>query len=1534
MTLNTNHSDDNVTKLTEPLPPFTESIDEEQRQPSNPLHASKPGSCLDWWQYCFSYNFVYPLFARASAGENLGVADLCDPPHEHEAREIVRAYHIAAANGDGIYMRLFRVAGKQIVTAGILQLFNIGAQIVLPYFVQKLVLSIQHGNMEGLYYSLGIFFALIIGNWGNQLHMFLMDQAAFRLRAATVTAMYHETIRQRACSQVLPNSELVSIITTDTEKFKDTAPFFHLLWASPIQVALSTWLMVEFLSWPAFVAIGIMLVMYPITVLIANLLRRVRHRMAPYTEKRVRLVSELVQGIRVVKMNRWEIPILDRIFVERREEMRCAFQEIGAWVVVTSGLIIIPQVAALGAFGASVKDGNVLQASDVFATLAMLHIVKFPVSYFGVALMFATQLAVAAGRIRAFLVQAEEARGGYQSQDSQGAPDSAIESELLAAAEVDATTGGDVVEKAVAEVPLENVVMELRKTCFQWRTLEARQAIRRRLQSFADVGEAHKTEPDVTTASLTLADGLAQTPAVAADYDDAEADRLTDGGITAVTNETFATAPLDERWFASGEAGPRLGPISLAIRKGYPVVVTGAVGSGKSMFALSLLRETALVRGMFRVGHETSFMALKKDTKERYMITKEGKHAHSEGAKPFTVAYAAQEPILLSGTVKSNIIFHRPYDPARYNAVLDACQLRADLAIYPEGEHTVVGERGVTLSGGQKARIALARACYDTDADLYILDDPFSALDVRTGRLVLRALLHPKTGMLCNAAVVYVTHAEQNMWPAAVHVNLEDGAATVQDYHVNVDQRLDENISSEDDQEEPAKEAQPVVDDVPAATTTSALVVAAQSAPAADADVDADASKSEGHVGRVQEQSRLGSIKLDVFFGWSCYALNAAYFPLMVFLIGLERVAYVATDFWLATWTTAGAGPPHSGAIGRLYDGFPSAVDDPGFYVSVYGVLVAIAFAVAVIRLSYMSFLGMNAIRNLFVKAMSSVIRCPAGWFDVTPTGHIVNRLAHDVDRCQYPLVVQSAALFASISWCTTGVVVAATVIPVSLAVTIPVLFVIAFLFYRFRALNGHLQRLDTMTRSNIQAVVFESLHGGATIRAFDSVPVFEKEVTCAVNDNIRASYALAAAQRWIGIRSDTIGSFVIGMVCILLWLFRGTTTPELAGVGITWTLNLARSFMFLITDGVQGEAKFVSVERLIEFAERLPKEEGEELTGGAVPLPGKGSTADAPRKIVVRDGASMALDARSWPQQGVIKFDNVMMRYREGLPLVLDGCTFNITAGERVGIVGRTGSGKSSLVVALYRLREVEGGAVYMDGVNIADVSFDVLRGGKMAIIPQDPVLFNGTIRNNVDPFNESTDDEVIDSLDAVCLRDYVMSSAEKLDMPVLDKGSNFSVGQRQLICIARAVLRKPRVLVMDEATANVDHETDLLIQAAVRRLFSDITIVEVAHRLHTVMDADRVIVMGAGRVLEQGSPWELLQRAAPHELLPTHEHRGGDDERFHGEFRRMVNATGTKVTAELEETAFTAFRAAHSARDGIETATRDAVLDTQRPY
>jgi ABC-type multidrug transport system fused ATPase/permease subunit len=412
--------------------------------------------------------------------------------------------------------------------------------------------------------------------------------------------------------------------------------------------------------------------------------------------------------------------------------------------------------------------------------------------------------------------------------------------------------------------------------------------------------------------------------------------------------------------------------------------------------------------------------------------------------------------------------------------------------------------------------------------------------------------------------------------------------------------------------------------------------------------------------------------------------------------------------------------------------------------VSVYGVMVAIAFVLAVVRLSYMGFLGMNAIRNLFVKAMSSVIRCPAGWFDVTPTGHIVNRLAHDVDRCQYPLVVQCATLFASTSWCITGVIVAATVIPVSLAVTIPVLFVIAFLFYRFRALNGHLQRLDTMTRSDIQAVVFESLHGGATIRAFDSVPVFEKEVTRAVNDNIRASYALAAAQRWIGIRADTIGTFVIGMVCIILWLFRGTMTPELAGVGVTWTLNVARSFMFLITDGVQGEAKFVSVERLIEFAERLPKEDGDEVTAGGTPqLHDKGTmaavVAGSPSEVVVRNEAAMALDARSWPHQGVIKFDNVMMRYREGLPLVLDGCTFNITAGERVGIVGRTGSGKSSLIVALYRLREVEGGAVYMDGVDIADVSFDVLRGGKMAIIPQDPVLFNGTIRSNVDPLTRA---------------------------------------------------------------------------------------------------------------------------------------------------------------------------------------------------
>jgi ATP-binding cassette subfamily C (CFTR/MRP) protein 1 len=893
--------------------------------------------------------------------------------------------------------------------------------------------------------------------------------------------------------------------------------------------------------------------------------------------------------------------------------------------------------------------------------------------------------------------------------------------------------------------------------------------------------------------------------------------------VFSATNATFVwsedSASAAERQF-------QLKKVNLELRRGEFTAIVGPVGSGKSLLCSCVLGETVCTSGVVSWSSYSSPPAGSQDAAKRPKI-----------------AFAAQEPFLMSGTVRDNITFLSPFDDYKYLNSITSCQLIPDFEAYPEADMTIVGERGVTLSGGQKARIALARVVY-AEADLVILDDPFSALDVKTGNFVSKALLDRNNGLLRDKAVLFVTHSKHVAQYAHQIITLDgDGEFAVRRPN------LSEQHGSASGNDK---------DDSDAAPITDPQRIASLNLTPCSADDDNASPKPQPPPSKKKlDEEQPSTVKGATYWEFMKHAGGPGFGIFVIFFLIVERTVFVSMDYWLAIWTSANAGPP-THPLAKGHD-FPAGNTNNGsrFYVRVFAVILCISFLLGLLRLLWFGSGGYRATRNLFNEAIDRVMRCPMIYFDVTPAGRILNRLTHDVDRTMYPLIVQLSGYFATLGWLVTGVVVVSVTSPYTLIAIVPSLILVFYMLTRYRTANVHFQRLDAMTRSSVQSHIFESVVGAPTIRALAKELAFQEICKVEIQTNAKCLYNSSLGQRWISARVDLCGILTLVIVPLVCWLLRSSLSAQAAGVAIMWGMNLPRSFTFMTVDGIQGEAKLVSVERLVEFGTSLPAEPAR------------------------RTGLEPAEGVENWPQAGEVVLDEVRMRYRPELPLVLDGANLRIHPGKRIGIVGRTGAGKSSIAVALFRLRELVSGQIRIDGLNIAPLGLDAIRGSRIAIVPQDPILFSGSIRSNVDPFNHSSDEEVISALKAVQMW-TICESGIGLDTSVGDQGKDLSVGQRQLVCIARALVRKPRILVLDEATANVDHETDVVIQKMVRVLFAGTTIIEVAHRLHTVMDADEIVVMNAGTVAEVGAPAALLKNPE-------------------GYLTSLVEATGPTVSAEL---------------------------------
>jgi len=850
--------------------------------------------------------------------------------------------------------------------------------------------------------------------------------------------------------------------------------------------------------------------------------------------------------------------------------------------------------------------------------------------------------------------------------------------------------------------------------------------------------------------------------------------------------------------------------ISCTIQQGSLVAVVGAVGSGKSSLLSAILGEMEPLDG------------------SKVYIPRDEASKNNAGF----MSYCAQTPWVVNDTLRGNILFGREYNEERYNEVVEKCALLDDLAVLPAGDMTEIGERGINLSGGQKARVSLARALYSEETRVLLMDDPLSAVDAHVGEHLFSQAI---TGSISSTTTrVLVTHHVHFLPRCDTVIVMEDGRIK---HHGKYQDLVDQGVDFAGAVDVSKMEGKTEEENHDDADKDKADDSSKKNKPAGDANEAKKkaAQKKKGEKLISKEEREEGSVDGSAYMKYA-KAGGLLHVFLAIAAQGSGRGFDIVSSFWLSKWA--------EDASAREMAEDPLSSSESTYYVGMYALWGILGIIGLTLRAVVMAVHRLNASKSMHNNLTDSILRAPVAFFDVTPVGRILNRFAADMDKIDLELTQSLGQGFSTLFSVlgALGAISAATK-GTFLVALVPLSYIYYMVQKWFRKTSTELQRVNSIANSPIFADFSQILSGTSTVRAYGEEERFFNKCKSSF-DTQNASYLLVQlANYWLGLRLDVlgglIGAFVAGVAV-------ATTSYDFMPAG--W-LGLALSYSIEVTGflkhGVRMlaniEAQMNSVERVFYYTESIESESAQQVPENDP-------------------------SAGTWPSEGKIEISHASMRYRDG-PLVLKDLSLTINAGEKVGVVGRTGSGKSSLMVSLFRISELEndGGKFLIDGVDIGKIGTEALRSN-LSIIPQDPVMWSNTVRYNLDPFEAASDAELWGVLKKVQLAEVIAVLPGGLEEKVAEGGENFSQGQRQLLCIARSLLRKPKILVMDEATASIDNATDAAIQEMIRENFADATVLTIAHRLNTIMDSDRVLVLDDGRIAEFDTPAALLQKEGGH--------------------------------------------------------------------
>lgn len=1261
-------------------------------------------------------------------------------------------------------------------------------------FVENRFLGIETTYNKGIGYTIGAVILIFINGLllNHFFHNAMVAGAACK-SILTKDVLIKSFKLSLKAKHRFSTGRITSLMSTDLSRIDLAIGFQPLVVCFPIPVIIAVVLLLTNIGVTSLVGIGLFIVSLVVCVLLTSKLFFTRETVVKYTDKRISLMREVLNNLKIIKFYAWELAYKASITKVRNTEMRYLFTIKVLRNFITAYAVTLPTLTSMISFVTMWKVGDMRDAGRVFSSLSLFSILAQAIMLLPIALATGADAMIGFRRCKDFLSASE--------YDSSLDDKLRAEEQYLVGSD-ESVTGFDFkgdqdsfnsdTYYGMEEKKDSNVVIDIKNADFMWELF-------------------HNDDND--DSSLWEA-ASSKSPRKSSEKSKSE------------TRVSVELCTLDMKL-----SFPGLLNINLTVNDGDFVVITGVIGSGK----------TSLLNAM------AGFMKLTNPGQGSIDVNKE--------------LLLCSVPWIQNATVRQNILFNRPMDPSRYRAVIKACCLEDDIRELLHGDQTEIGEKGVTLSGGQKARINLARAVYRGGSTM-LFDDVLSAVDARVGKQITNELFF---GFLKHQTRILATH-QLSLVATADKIVFLNGDGTIDvgtaaelaarnpGFKKLVDFSHDEAAPRpEPQQEEPTPDVCLLPSGVGENEEEVKLAVSQSVLPQSGAAGDI--------IGRTieDEDKAVNAISWQVYknyinLGAGIFGWTAA--PVFLFLVAIATFCQLFTNTWLSFW---------------MEKRFRQLSEN--FYVGFYVAFAFLTVFFTGVQFTMLAYMNNRSAELLNVKAVEKVLHCPMSFMDTNPLGRVLNRFTKDTDSLDNEIGEQLRLFIFPLAMIIGIIILCICYLP-WFAIAVPFLGG-AFLFLSeiYSGSSREIKRLEAVQRSVVYNNFNEILTGMHTIKAFKEEVSFIKKNDNLLNRMNEAYYLSVANQRWLCVHLDIIASLfalIISMLCIT---DQFDISPQSTGLLLNYVIQIVGLLSLTVRAMTQVENEMNSVERLHSYAFDLPQEAAYEKSEFKPPP--------------------------EWPMTGYIQFKNVNLRYRQNLPLVLKDLNFGIYPGEKVGICGRTGAGKSSIMTGLYRLSELESGNITIDGLDISQLGLRDLRS-KLLIIPQDPVLFQGSIRKNLDPFNQFPDCTLWDSLRRSGLitgdqlervrrtqlvdNNYDQLHKFHLDQNVEDDGLNFSLGEKQLIALARSLVRDSKILILDEATSSVDYETDAKIQDTIIREFDKCTILCIAHRLKTILTYDRILVMDQGRVVEKGTPWTLFRQNGLFKLMCDKAHIVAED------FRRPV--------------------------------------------
>ncbi|XP_077286529.1 putative multidrug resistance-associated protein lethal(2)03659 [Arctopsyche grandis] len=1330
---------------------------------------------------CVNSNiFQYALFRWTSKLFSIGFkrdlkfSDLYEVLHEHSSAYLGDKFSRIWVNqlkttSSSLFRLLIKCFGRLLVIQLLVTLIlECVVKVLQPIFLGKLVLFYVPGQKyvstnEFYIYAVGIILCSLFHVMIAHPCAMSIVHSCMKYRIGCCSLIYRKALKlSKSSLEQSSMGKIVNLISNDVGRFDYSTVLMNYIIVAPIQTLIISVFMWYEIGISAFIGIIILLLMIPLEIWLGEKIKQEKEKAMILTDERLLLMSEILSGIKVIKMYAWEKPFSKLLELSRRKEINKIKHMSYIRGIILSFGMFGTRFAMFCSILVYVLFGNIVTAEKVFIVTSFYNTIRQSLTVlFPTAIAMAAEIRVTLNRLQSFLLSTEVNFSPILS---------------------DLNTDNEIFEP---KIPNE-ILNESDETVIPFFGKKGEKQIKIKWNQLPNIDEdqAHSEKingniPFEITGDLLKGEEI----------------KLLDNAI--IMETVYMT-------WDTNRSEKHLSNISLNIKSGSLVAIVGEVGSGKSSLFYTLLNEVPIFSGKFIING--------------------------------TMSYASQDSWIFDSSICQNILFGSKMDRFRYNEVIRNCALESDLNTFKDGDQTIAGERGTKLSGGQQSRINLARAAY-RNADIYLLDDPLAAVDNHVGRHIFSECI---AGYLKNKTRVLITHQYQYLTEVDHIIMLSDGFIVAEGSYNDLIENcspfknlLQTKTKSTEEEDNPSQE-----------TKENSLTESME--------------LQESSIKKNEETQQSGSVSNWVYRSYIAACGPIIFFIILSMLFLLTQILASFTDLWITAWVNAEEinlfeNSPNStqqlindATTLNPFDmesinATDSYLDDVSSdklprqrneYILTYSSAIIALVIVTIVR-SLMYFnMSLTASMNLHNDMFKALIRATMYVFHTIPSGRILNRFSKDVGLIDEALTrVGSDVLQIGLQFF--GILI--VIIIVNPYFLFPTLIMIGvFIYMRSYYINTSrsLKRLEGIARTPIVSHLSTSLKGLSTIRAYGVQQVLVEEFDSHQDLHSSVWFMFLGTSRAFGLWLDLMCvGFISAIVLSFLYSAKGITAGNV-GLMISQAIALTGMMQWGLRQSAELENLMTSVERVLEYHDveqepPLHQSEDEQLL--------------------------------HWPYKGKIEFDGLSLRYSPKGKTVLKKLTFKVLPKEKLGIVGRSGSGKSSIINALFRMAFTEG-SVKIDDIETSTIGLHVLRS-KISIIPQEPVLFSGTLRHNLDPFSECDDETLWSALEKVELKEFVTGLTDGLSATISEGGSNFSVGQRQLICLARAIVCKNNILVMDEATANVDPRTDLLIQKTIREQFKDYTVITIAHRLQTIIDSDKILVMENGKEVEFDHPYILLQ-------------------------------------------------------------------------